>query len=112
MQILEWIVWGFLASLAIFLAWGARASVKSGYNFTQAIAIQTFLLWITLVLFLLFGWNKLNLLWTVIIIYIAPHLFARIPIISHMMFIGTWIFMKIILIGCKRDPSIPSYFDL
>lgn len=111
MQLSGWIVWGLLAGLAIFLALGARISTKSGYNFTKAIAVQTFLLWLSLILFLFFDCNKLHLLWITPAIFIGVNLIGGIPIISHILFICTWIFMKIILIGCKKVTTKPTDFD-
>jgi hypothetical protein len=103
-QIISWIVWGILAFFAITFAFGCRRSAKSGQGFQWATGVQTLFFWIIAILFLVFGWNKLHILWiTPVAFFLSQFLvLGGIPILSPIVLFATKIFFYIILIGVKK----------
>ena len=101
MKVAGWITWGIVTALALYFIFCIRMSFVMGHPFTIAITVETFLLFISSILFLIFKWNKLHLLWILPVIFLGTNLILTIPIISHILIFLTNIFMKIILIGTR-----------
>lgn len=103
-QLVGWIVWGIIACLAISFSFGCRSYAKSGHSFQWATGVQTFFWWIIAILFLIFGWNKLHILWIGLIAFFSAQHFAlgTIPILSPLILFATRMFLRIILIGIEK----------
>jgi len=103
-EIIGWIIWAMLAFFAASFAFGCRTYMKSGQSFQWATGIQTFFFWLIAILFLVFGWNKLHILWVTPVAFFAAQFLAigGIPILSPIALFATRAFLSIILIGVKK----------
>jgi len=110
-QIIGWIIWVILAFFAISFTFGCRTYAKSDRDFQWTTGVQTFFFWAIAILFLVFGWDKLHILWvTPVAFFMAQFLtLGRIPILSPLILFVTRIFLFIILIGIKK-PSIDKIY--
>ncbi len=108
-QIIGWIIWAILAFFAISFVFGCRKYAKSGKGFQWATGVQTFFFWTIAILFLIFGWNKLHILWiTPVMFFVAQFLvLGGIPILSPIVLFATKLFLSVILIGVKK-PNIDN----
>ncbi len=108
-QIIGWIIWVILAFLAVSCAFGCRTDAKSGRNFQLATGVQTFFFWVIATLFLVFGWNKLHILWVTPVAYFTAQflVFGEIPILSPIVLFATRIFLFVVLIGVEK-PTLES----
>lgn len=60
----EWLIWVLLLSITVLLSLGHyERAVRKGLTFNKATPIIIFFGWILLVFFLVFGFNKLHILW-------------------------------------------------
>ena len=98
LQIIGWIVWGIVTFLAIALTrgWVCRSYSRQGKAYRRATLVQTFVLWVIVILFLLFEWNKLHLIW------IAPILFFSAQAL---------VFLGMTLIGIKKSEGLRNYLE-
>ena len=103
MEIIGWILWLFVAFLAVTFAFGTRQYAKVGAPFQNATAVQTLFWWLLAVGFLVSDWNKLHLLWSIPVAFLASQMIGlgAIPLLSPLVLIVTRIFVRIILIGVK-----------
>ncbi len=113
LQIIGWIVWGIVVFLAISFAWGCRSYAKSGQHFQWTTAVQAFFWWIIAIIFLIFGWNKLHILWIAPIAFFSAQFLALgdIPILSPIILFATRIFLSIILLGIEQPDELGSPFN-
>ena len=109
-QMIGWISWGIIGFLALSFAWGCRSYVKAGHGFQQATGVQTFFWWFIFILFLIFGWNKLHILWIAPIAFFSAQYLAlgNIPILSSAVLFLTKIFFHIILVGIDKPAGLSS----
>jgi hypothetical protein len=112
-QIIGWIVWGIAALLAVSFAWGCRSYSKSGQGFQWATGVQTFFLWVVVILFLIFEWNKLHILWIAPISFFSARLLvlSRVPLLSPIILFATRTFLGIILIGLEKPEEFGAPLD-
>jgi len=105
--IIGWIVWVALAFFAFSLAFGCRTCAKAKEGFSWATAVQAFFFCVSAILFLIFGWNKLHILWVAPVAFFTAQflVLSRIPILSSLVLFATGAFLKIILIGVGEIPS-------
>jgi hypothetical protein len=110
--LIGWIVWGIVAFLALSFAWGCRSYTKSGRGFQWATGVVTFFWWLIAVLFLIFGWNKLHILWIAPISYFAAQILAigGVPILSPITLFATRMFLGLILIGIDKPEGLGTLF--
>lgn len=52
-----------LVFFAFSLTLGCWKYIKAGQGFQMATGVQAIFFWIIVVLFLVFGWNKIHILW-------------------------------------------------
>lgn len=106
-QIIGWIIWGIVIFFALSFAYGCRTYAKAGQGFQWATGVQTFFFWLIAILFLIFGWNKLHILWITTITFVGSQflVLGGIPILSPVILFLTKIFLNIILIGIN-DPNL------
>jgi hypothetical protein len=76
MEIIGWVIWCMLVLFAISLTFGCWKYIKEGRGFQLATGIQALLFWIVVILFLMFGWNKIHIIW------IAPLAFFTAQILA------------------------------
>jgi hypothetical protein len=98
LQIIGWIVWGIVTFLAIALTrgWVRRSYSRQGKAYQMATWVQTFFLWVIVILFLVFEWNKLHLIW------IAPILFFSAQVL---------VFLGMTLTGIKKSEGLRNYLE-
>lgn len=98
-----WIIWGILVFFALSFAFGCRTYMKRGQGFQMATGVQTFFFWIIAILFVLFGWNKLHILWLFPVAFFTAQFFSlrSIPLLSSVVLFFTRIFLSLILLGIK-----------
>lgn len=104
LEVAGWIIWCLVVGLAIYFGYGCRYNERTGMGFTFVIGMQTFFLWLLAFLFLIFGWNKLHILWAIPIMFIFAHFIHlfNIPFITPIIEFLTSAFLKIILLGLKK----------
>lgn len=104
-QIIGWIIWGILAFLAFSFAFGCRSYAKSGRGFQWATGAQALFLFLTAILFLVFGWNKLHILWVAPIAFFLAQLLVLggIPILSPLVLFFTRKFLSVVIMGIKKN---------
>lgn len=96
--------------LAISFAWGCRSYAKSRQGFQWATAVQTFFWWIIAIIFLIFGLNKLHILWIAPIAFFSAQFlaFGSVPILSPIILSATRMFLSIILVGIEQPVRLGS----
>jgi len=102
--IVGWIVWIVLAFLAVSFVFSCRVYAKSGKAFQWATGVQTLFFWIIAILFIVFGWNKLHILWVTPVAFLSSQflVLGGIPILSPIILFATKIFLSIVLVGIKN----------
>jgi len=108
-QIIGWIIWGILAFFAVSFAFGCRSYTKSGQGFQWATGVQTFFFWAIAISFLVFGWNKLHILWMTPVAFFAAQflVLVGIPILSPIVLFATRMFLFVVLFGVKK-PNVDN----
>jgi DNA-directed RNA polymerase subunit RPC12/RpoP len=110
-QIIGWVFWAILVFFAVSFAYGCRTYAKLGHGFQWATAIQTFFCWLIAILFLVFGWNKLHILWVApIAFFSAQFLVLGVPILTPIVLFATKMFLAIILLGVRK-PDFPGSYS-
>ena len=109
-HMIGWIAWGIIVFLAVSFAWGCRSYAKSGHGFQWATGVQTFFWWVISILFLVFGWNKLHILWIAPIAFFSARFLAlgNIPILSPVVLFLSKLFLNIILVGINQPEGLSS----
>ena len=105
-QTIGWIIWGILALLAVWGVFINRKQVKSGQDFNFSGGMVILFVWIIAVLFLVFGWNKLHILWVLpIALFSVPFFITeKIPAISSLTIFLTKVFGGGVLVGIEIEP--------
>ena len=111
-QVIGWIIWGIAAFLAILGVFSCRRKAKSGEGFepTAATGISTLSLWAISTLFLVFGWNRLHIIWTApIALFVIPRLIAKeIPVVSRILVYAVGAFLWIVLAGIELKSPVEN----
>jgi len=76
MIIIGWIVWAFVAFLAITFPIGIYGKFKKGEGVQKATIYQTIAFIIIAIVFLLTDWNKLHIIWVAALSFIIMSFLA------------------------------------
>ncbi len=107
-QIIGWIIWGIITLWAIILVLASRASAKLGQTLQPAAGATILFLWIIVVLFCLFDWNKLHILWLAPLSFFTAHFLAarRLPVLSPMISSISRFFLSVVFMGIERKDLV------
>ena len=103
-QIIGWIIWGIVTLLGIFGIRDCRKSARSEQGLDAMSGMITLGLWIISILFLVFGWNKLHIIWAApVALLVIPRIIGRdIPLLSPLLLYATGGFLTATLVGIKK----------
>jgi len=110
---IEWVTWSIVVLLALYFAYGCRAYAKSGRSFNLTVGVQTFFFWTIAIVFLVFGWNKLHMLWVTPIAFFAALflVLGNVPILSPLVMFATRKFLSVVLLGLDGSVAVNNSPD-
>ncbi|MBE3038028.1 MAG: ankyrin repeat domain-containing protein, partial [Chloroflexi bacterium] len=104
LPVLEWLVWGFSAVVALSWTWGCRGYASRGGINALTVA-QTMLLLPIPIAFLFVGWSKFHILWVMPAAIVSVYVLVLIPGVNIILAFLTNLFAWVILRARRRDLS-------
>ena len=98
-QIIGWIIWGIVTSIALVWAYGCRVYMRRPGGVTIFTLAQTLFFWVIPLLFLATGWHKLHMLWVTPLSWLSAFVLLPLPIIGHLLRFIVSVFGYIVGIG-------------
>ena len=98
-QILGWVLWSFVAVLALSFAHGWRVQARAGQPTTFMTGLQTLLLSVVAFVFLVSPVSKLHIFWVLPLVFFRPFLFYLQY--APLSLLVVWLFVRFLTLGVR-----------
>jgi len=108
-NVIGWIVWALGVYGAILMSSIMREKVEKGPSPTPPTMFWLSFWWVILVIFLFIDWNKIHLVWVVLLLIPSSFIVAYIPIINYILGIVVTPIWMLVTLGCKNKEGLNRY---